>query len=533
MDAPIDLAQLKVLLWCYYRLSMRGGVTRNMRHKDKSPAKAFRNILLFYVLMGFAFSVNAAFLDLFTYSLMLHAMTFFIVGLAIASESGEILFNRLEAEILLHRPISQRTLLAAKLLNLLAFSGSLAGALNLFPVAAVYFTAGSKPWTPVVFAISTIGICLFCSAAVIVSYGLITTVFGRERFETLATWSQIVMSALVIMGYQIMPHIIRRMDAGALDDGGWQWLLLLLPFGWFAALDLNTSGGGGVYHLSASLLAIFVPLLLSIFAVTKLAGAYNDALVGIRERVTRRRPVTTTIRAGTKPPFLLRWWLRDPLEAQAFRLTTAYLWRDREVKLRLYPSLTPFFMFPLFTVMSQSAFNALMSYAMLGMLPIMVLETLRYSAHPAAADIFESSPLESAAPLFHGTRKAILICLIVPSGLLLTLFFLAVISNPGETLVLAIPLVFLIPVLSLLPAVFDEYLPLSRPITTGGQSGRMFLLSFISFLGPGGILLTFYLARRNGLFLATLGIEIVLMTMLYWSLHTVIRRRPLARFQEG
>ena len=34
---------------------------------------------------------------------------------------------------------------------------------------------------------------------------------------------------------------------------------------------------------------------------------------------------------------LVRWWLRDPVERAAVRLCGAYLLRDRDVKLRVYP----------------------------------------------------------------------------------------------------------------------------------------------------------------------------------------------------
>ena len=45
------------------------------------------------------------------------------------------------------------------------------------------------------------------------------------------------------------------------------------------------------------------------------------------------------------PP--LRWWLRDSVARASFLLTAAYLVRDRDVKLRVYPALAPYLVIPI------------------------------------------------------------------------------------------------------------------------------------------------------------------------------------------
>ena len=42
-------------------------------------------------------------LDVFTYTVMLHSMTFLVVGMALTAESGDILFNVNESDVLLHK----------------------------------------------------------------------------------------------------------------------------------------------------------------------------------------------------------------------------------------------------------------------------------------------------------------------------------------------------------------------------------------------------------------------------------------------
>ena len=47
----------------------------------------------------------------FGLSLYLHAMTLVFLGMFVASSAGEVLFNKEEGDILLHRPITARALL--------------------------------------------------------------------------------------------------------------------------------------------------------------------------------------------------------------------------------------------------------------------------------------------------------------------------------------------------------------------------------------------------------------------------------------
>src|SRR6478609_7721619 len=119
----IDRQQLKALLKCYWRLSTRGRVSRAMGSRGGKP-RSLIVVLIMYVVTGlmtgtFAFS---SLVDLFTYTIIIHSMTFFVVGMAVTAEAGDILFNPHESDVLMHRPIHPRSLLLAKTINLVAFT---------------------------------------------------------------------------------------------------------------------------------------------------------------------------------------------------------------------------------------------------------------------------------------------------------------------------------------------------------------------------------------------------------------------------
>src|SRR6266478_7535854 len=67
---------------------------------------------------------------IFTLSIYLHGMTLVFLGMFVASSAGEVLFNKEEADILLHRPVTPQAMLWAKITVLVQVSLWLAIALN-------------------------------------------------------------------------------------------------------------------------------------------------------------------------------------------------------------------------------------------------------------------------------------------------------------------------------------------------------------------------------------------------------------------
>ena len=491
-------------------------------------------VLVMYAFVGLMTGLAASQLDVFTYSVLVHSMTFFVVGMAVTSESGDILFNANESDVLVHRPIHPRTLLLAKSINLIAFTLILAAALNLFPTFFGLSASGAPPWFPIVHLISMIFLCVFCASAVVCTYGLVIRFLDREKFDNFAAWSQVGMSILFIAGYQIVPRLLQRFKG--LSFTPYARYLFPLPPAWFAGMDSWTVGDE---QLSATLPLGIVGLLattaLAYLAIGRLAPSYGEGLTKLSEtrsrtpKATRVRSRATTIRNP-----ILRWWLRDPIERQAFRLTAAYMRRDRDIKLRLYPSLTIFLIFPLMSLLDRnrgsfSAFVPLITVWMLGMMPLQAMQTLQMSQHYLAADIFAIAPLPSAAPVFHGVRKATIYYLLGPAIFIATILIVYLAPGGIQGLLLALPGVLAIPVVSLMPGLLEEYLPLSRPAARGEQSSRNMTLMFLTMFAMAGVLAVAYLSWTFEVIWYVLPIELIVVAALYQLFNRTIKKRPLVR----
>jgi hypothetical protein len=531
--SSIDRAQLRALLKCYWRLSTRGRVARAMGRGGKPRGLIF--VLVMYLIVGFMTSMIAfSHIDLFTFTIIIHSMTFFVVGMAVTSESGDILFNTNESDVLVHRPIHPRTLLLAKTLNLIAFTLILATALNLFPTFFGLAVAGARPWFPVIHLLSMVVLCVFCAAAVVCVYGIIIKFLDREKFDNFAAWSQVAMSILFIGGYQVVPRLLQRFEGLTLRP--YARYLFPLPPAWFAGFD-SAAAGDLPYGALLGLTGLAVTAALAYVAIGKLSLSYGEGLAKIAE-THGTAPTRARVRKSRelRNPFL-RWWLRDPIELRAFRLAAAYMRRDRDIKLRLYPSLTIFLIVPLISLLDQkslgSAFVPLFTVWMLGILPYQALQTLQMSQHYLAADIFAIAPLASAAPVFHGVRKATIFYLLLPTLCVAGLVIGYLAPGGSQGLQLALPGMIAIPVMSLFPGLTEDYLPLSRPAARGEQSSRNMGLMLMSMIAMTIVLGAAYIARALEVLWYMIAVEFVVVVLVYYLMNRAIRKRPLIRDYEG
>src|SRR4029077_16946990 len=103
----------------------------------------------------------------------------------VASSAGEVLFNYEEPDILLHRPVTPRALLWAKIAVLLQISLYLSGAFNLVGLLVGVLSPHGSLWFPLVHATSTVLEAVFCAASIVLGYELCLRWLGRERLEGL------------------------------------------------------------------------------------------------------------------------------------------------------------------------------------------------------------------------------------------------------------------------------------------------------------------------------------------------------------
>lgn len=534
----------KVLRTLFWKLLFRGRVAQQMGAQKTKRQIGLGLTLLIYAAVGILPALFARNADSFAFASILHGFTFMFASLTLASNAGTMLFMKEEAEILLHRPVTPQQMLRAKCAVLAGFALLLALALNLAGIIAGLWTKGATWRFIPAHLLSMALLMLFSAASIILVYNACLKWFGRERFDNLLASLQSLLAILMILSGQIMPRLMQLDTLRHLDQAG-GWLLALPPM-WFGALDALI--GGSTMNPSAlwlpAALGVLATAVTCWLALEKLGSAYGQGLMSLNEsagtpKEGKSKPRGRWLAALVKlPP--LRWWLRDPVQRHAFILTTAYLVRDREVKLRLYPGIAPLLIMPLFMtftgVRDEGEFNAAMmlqgfATCFLGMLPMQALMFLRCSGHWRAAAFFHTAPLPHWTPLFHGARKAVLAVLTFPV-LLLQVIIVCAVQRSLAPLALSLPALLLLPVLSLVSGLISQWLPLSKPPEEikNSTAGCLMMAGTLLVAGIVGGLASWmwYL----GHFRPFLAIEAALMTGAFFLMQHLMRDTPWVAAKE-
>ena len=514
-----DRDLLRPLVGAHLRMSFRGRASQAFAGQLAGRPVGVAWLFVMYLAIGAAtLPVLAGGADVFTYALVTQLLTWTMCGLSLTAEAGDALVGTGEADVLGHRPVAPEILLVAKVAVLFAFSCSLALAQNLIPALAL---AIRDSWRAAIGHAAVVALSVgVLTAVVTVIYGIAARLVPRDRFDDVAGWSQIGLAIVFVSLGIVTPHSV--LTKGGVHVDPTARMLLALPPAWFAGLESWLADGtADVRHLAAAAATVVVGI--ALLARGPIAVRLADALLHVQDERGGRhvRPLPDATRGA------LGLWLRDPVERACFRLATAYLRRDRDVRLRLRPSLVVFALMPLAGLVLEESRGGhlapLASVCLLGMVPGVALEALRISSHPVASEIFAVVPIAGTASVFQGVRKAAIYS-VLPAMIVAVL--LAVVVVPGGV-VLAVPGVLAFPVLTLIPGLFGPYVPLARPKGRGQQAVANAVLLAAS-TGLLGVLVQATLAAsRHGRIPELYAGELVVLLGIDRTLRLVIARRGL------
>jgi len=178
-----------------------------------------------------------------------------------------------------------------------------------------------------------------------------------------------------------------------------------------------------------------------------------------------------------------------PAERAVFELVSTYLRRNREIKVRLYPSLAYFIFFPVIAIFTEGLPDpfvstklgySLMGAAMICFVSLTAVEGLVFSEHFAASYIFRVTPVEDLGRIHSGVRKAVLLWVALPGFIVLLVLYSALWASPLHAVLMLAPWVIMTPTVLMMPFLFRQVLPLARKYQKGQQTARNILIFVFS-----------------------------------------------------
>jgi hypothetical protein len=491
----INWAQARTLVGVYLKQDLRSG--RAAMRPDKGEYVrsnwSLAVMILSYTVLGAMVSLMAfTGIDVLFYSIIALSCTFLIVALAIVVESGNVIFNESEADVLGHMPVNSRTLFVAKVINLFSFTLLLAIPANLIPTLTGVAAARSNILFIPAHLLSATAIAFFASALIVTTYGALMRYVSREKFDSIITYCQVALGLIFILGYQVAPRLFEKFNLG--ENIRLQWYHLLYPPTWFSGLALVVMGRVDALSASLSALAAISVLAIGAVALRKVAAGYSSMVSRVSadkskvkaggEEVGRSGEaggIWTTIKSAV---------LRRPVERAVFDLVLVYLKRNREIRVRLYTSLVYFIVFPIIALLDDGLPDPFLAagenqfsimYSLMG--PAFVcfgaqtaIEGLVFSEHYRASYIFRIAPIAKLGEIHGGLRKAALLLIDMPEFLVLFMLYGILWQSPWHAFLIILPWMAVAPTMLMLPFTFREIIPLSVKYQKGRQTSRNSLI---------------------------------------------------------
>ena len=480
-----DYEQVEAILKTKLAIDFR--LSPSIGQASGKSSSAFMNQLIIFLIMGAGISLGFIFISHLLFILnFFFSMIMMMLALFIVAGYSSVLFDHRDNQILLVRPISDRTLLIARLLHIQIYLGFMAIALSGVSSIAIAFKHGVFAFLAFLMAVELCAWIILC--LIVFLYMVLSKVIPSERFKDIILYLQMFLTMILCGGYQLSFMMI---DPKALLNSIMEmhWWKYLIPPYWLTGFVGFLSGKAvNSEIIILALIALFVPVAGAIFLVRYLSGGFSDVLSeGAAQKIERKKKIITG-KTRYRP---CKLFCVSEIEQMGWKLAMSTTKRDRNFKMGLYPVFGIILVMALFMIRpdftsfaatmenlsNNSSFFLLFFISYLGTMPISMLP---FTDTPEAAWIYKVLPIKDHGHILTGAIKAMLFKFFGPIILILfvmTLTFWGVSKLPA--LVMGCLLIVLISQYSIVFIGMALPFTQAREMTQSGVFPAMMLLQFI------------------------------------------------------
>jgi len=395
----------------------------NQARKKDDQKYGYIKSLWIYILFGVVLIPFMGFGQNFLFQMSIsYAMIIFFIMTSLISDFSSVLLDVRDRSILSTKPISARTINAAKFMHIFIYLTYLTVALTAIPLLVGLFNQGITFF--ILTVLELILINLFIVALTAILYIVILRFFDGEKLKDVINYVQIGLSLMLMIGYQVLIRSFEFVNFDMVVAFHW-WSIFLIPM-WFAApYELLLNGDKSLFTVLYCIFAIVIPLL-SIWLYVKLIPTFERNLQKLLNTSKSKKEKNNRLRA-----LLLKIICRTNEERAFYRFASLMMKQEREFKLKVYPSLGFSFIIPFIFMFTFSrhedvdysvSMGYLNIYFSMLIIPSAVL-MLGHSEKYKAAWIYKVFPLKDYTELKKGSLKAFLIKLYIPLYIFLSIIF--------------------------------------------------------------------------------------------------------------
>ncbi len=518
----IDYLQLRMILKIKLTLDSRNvptvlSGTRNIENRNIPLLSMFM-----YGFMGLMISIFVwvPFSTFYKMNIILGMIIFMILATMI-SDFSTVLLDVKDKNILMPRPVKEKTLKLAKTIHVFYYLVRITLALSGPTIVMCYFKYGML--LSLVFLLEIIlisGLVMFLTS---ILYFLILRLFDGEKLKDIINYFQITLTVFITIAYQFIGRMFDVSETSVHFVP--KWWNYLIPTTWFAApLNMLAEKDFAGFYMYSAALAVIIPVI-SFGVYIKYIVPYFERNLqklnnssGKNQKKERNSGLQKLVSAAACP---------DMQERAVFKFTRDMISSERKLKLQLYPSLVFAFIMPfIFIFMNlfkgnfaeglvriKGSNTYLCVYIGIAMASISV-SFISKSEKFRGAWIYKALPVEKPAIILRGALKAFIFKFNLP---LITVLSLACVLLYGPRIIPDIILMF-INMLLLLICFFriaTKSLPFSQEFQ-GMKQGTNAALSF-ALLFLSGFLALIHFGAKFIPFGVTVNIAVsAVITMIIW-----------------
>jgi hypothetical protein len=402
----------------------------NMKESDNT----FKKSLIMYGITG-VFLMLIMLLALPVFMKMafgIGAIMFMIMSVMI-SDFSSVLLDVKDKNIMLSKPVDIKTINAAKIIHISIYmffiTIAIAGPtliLGLIKHGIVFF---------IIFAIQLIFISAFIIFLTSILYFLILVFFDGEKLKDIINYFQIILSVIMIVGYQLVGRIF---DFTNLASGfSPKWWHYFIPSIWFASpYSLFLEHTSTNYIICMSILSILIPIVVFVLYFKFVVPYFEKNLQKLNNNSSTKN---SSIEKKTKRhKKLINIFCSNNTENIFLRFTKNMLSSERTFKLKLYPNLAFSIIMPLIFIYNDvSKYNSWSKIRLIlpsgkhylkiyvtTLLLAACVNMITSSEKYKGAWIYKVLPIENPSVIYKGAVKGFILKIISPLYLFLSFIFI-------------------------------------------------------------------------------------------------------------
>lgn len=397
----------------------------------KKEGNQFVKSLWIYVLFGLLMLTPFLFLgnQFIFFTSIMFSIIMFILLTSMVSDFSAVLLDIRDKHIIHTKPISNRTINAAKMVHILIYLFLLGGSFVLIPIIVSVLKHGII--FTLIFAVELVLISCLVVVLTAFVYLFILHFFSGEKLKDVINYVQILLSLGIMIGYQLVIRAFEFVDIDISYTFAW-WHLLLPPIWYGAPYELIIHRDFSLHFILLTIFAVLGPIL-SVFLYIRLMPTFERNLVKL---------LSDSKRTKKKPRKLEQLWAkivcRTKEERLFFSFASLMMKQERELKLKIYPQLGFALIFPLIFLFNdvrtrpfeevRNGSIYLVIYFCTMMIPT-VIHMLKYSGTYKGQWIYRAAPIQNKASIYSATLKACIVHYFLPIFLILSVLFVWIFSS--------------------------------------------------------------------------------------------------------